>query len=128
MPDRSDPLDVAVGARISARRLQLGRSQTKLADALGITFQQVQKYERGDNRVAASTLVRAAAALQVSVASLVGEDGGPATDGRVAAKLAKRGAFDLLDAYAGIADADVRGALRQLAKTVAASARRSAAA
>jgi transcriptional regulator with XRE-family HTH domain len=122
MPNRSDPLDVAVGARISARRLQLGMSQTKLANALGLTFQQVQKYERGDNRVAASTLVRAAAALQVSVASLVGEDGGPATDGRIAAQLAKSGAFDLLDAYAGIANAAVRRGLRQFAKTLAARA------
>jgi transcriptional regulator with XRE-family HTH domain len=110
MSDQPDPLDVAVGARIRARRLQLGMSQTKLADALGMTFQQVQKYERGDNRVAASTLVRAAAKLHVSVASLVGEEGGAVTNSRVAEQLATGGAFDLLNAYAAIAEADVRRA------------------
>src|SRR5580700_3727149 len=58
MAARPDPIDVEVGARIRARRVFLGMSQTKLAIALGLTFQQVQKYERGDNRVSASTLVR----------------------------------------------------------------------
>ena len=55
-----DPIDVAVGARIRNRRLWLGLSQTQLADALGVTFQQVQKYERGANRVSASMLVKSA--------------------------------------------------------------------
>ena len=48
-----DPIDVAVGARVRIRRRWLGFSQTQLANALGITFQQVQKYERGSNRVSA---------------------------------------------------------------------------
>ena len=51
-----DPIDVAVGARVRIRRRWLGFSQTQLATALGITFQQVQKYERGANRVSASML------------------------------------------------------------------------
>jgi transcriptional regulator with XRE-family HTH domain len=79
MATHPDPIDVAVGARIRARRLELGMSQTKLANALGLTFQQVQKYERGDNRVSASTLVRSARALDVAAAALVGEGGPPPT-------------------------------------------------
>jgi transcriptional regulator with XRE-family HTH domain len=71
--DGPDPIDVAVGAAVRARRETLGVSQTSLADALGLTFQQIQKYERGRNRMSASALVRTAAALQTSVAALVGE-------------------------------------------------------
>ena len=50
------PVDVHVGARIRLRRKEMGISQTDLADVLGLTFQQVQKYERGSNRVSASKL------------------------------------------------------------------------
>ena len=70
-----DPIDVEVGGRIRARRIALGVSQTALAKALGLTFQQVQKYEKGANRVSASTLVRVGRELGVSVAFLVGEEG-----------------------------------------------------
>jgi transcriptional regulator with XRE-family HTH domain len=70
-----DPIDVEVGARIRARRTTLGVSQTALAKSLGLTFQQVQKYEKGANRVSASTLVRVARELRVTVAFLVGEEG-----------------------------------------------------
>lgn len=52
-----DPIDVEVGAKIKARRRLLGMSQDTLADRLGVTFQQVQKYEKGTNRVSASRLV-----------------------------------------------------------------------
>ena len=62
-----DPVDRHVGARIRMRRLMLKCSQTKLADALGITFQQVQKYEKGANRVGASRLQHIASFLQVPV-------------------------------------------------------------
>jgi transcriptional regulator with XRE-family HTH domain len=62
-----DPIDVHVGARLKARRRQRGMSQTDLADALGLTFQQVQKYERGQNRLSASALWRAAAAVEVPI-------------------------------------------------------------
>jgi transcriptional regulator with XRE-family HTH domain len=71
--DGPDPIDLAVGAAVRARREALGVSQTALADALGLTFQQVQKYERGRNRMSASALVRTAAALGTSVGVLVGE-------------------------------------------------------
>lgn len=60
-----NPVDVYVGVKIRARRKTLGLSQEQLADALGLTFQQVQKYERGRNRVSASKLHAAAIALQV---------------------------------------------------------------
>jgi transcriptional regulator with XRE-family HTH domain len=63
-----DPIDIHVGARIRMRRLMLSMSQTKLGDALGVTFQQVQKYESGFNRVGASRLQQVAIALQVPVA------------------------------------------------------------
>src|SRR5580692_8901907 len=67
--DRSpNPVDLHVGARIRMRRRMLGVSQEKLADALGLTFQQVQKYERGANRVSASKLYEIAAALKTPVA------------------------------------------------------------
>ena len=65
--DGPDPIDVHVGARMHERRVMLGMSLTALAGKLGITFQQVQKYERGANRVSASCLFRAAQALDVPV-------------------------------------------------------------
>ena len=63
-----NPVDLHVGARIRMRRKLLGVSQERLADQLGLTFQQVQKYERGANRVSASKLYEIAKALQTSVA------------------------------------------------------------
>ena len=51
-----DPVDVYVGSRVRLRRTVLGMSQEKLADQLGITFQQVQKYENGSNRIGSSRL------------------------------------------------------------------------
>jgi transcriptional regulator with XRE-family HTH domain len=69
----ADPIDVSVGARIRTRRRQLGISQGVLGQHLNLTFQQVQKYERGANRVSASMLVRTAEKLETSVGYLVGE-------------------------------------------------------
>lgn len=63
-----NPVDLHVGMRIRMRRKLLGVSQEALADQLGLTFQQVQKYERGANRVSASKLYAAARALQTSIA------------------------------------------------------------
>ncbi len=66
--DRSpNPVDVHVGQRIRMRRKALGVSQERLADELGLTFQQVQKYERGANRVSASKLYDIARALQMDI-------------------------------------------------------------
>ena len=66
--DGPDPIDRHVGRRLRARRTLLGMSQTSLAQALGLTFQQVQKYERGANRISASALFRLSRALDVPVA------------------------------------------------------------
>jgi transcriptional regulator with XRE-family HTH domain len=63
-----NPIDRHVGLRIRMRRKELGVSQERLAEAIGLTFQQVQKYERAANRVSASKLYEVARALQTSVA------------------------------------------------------------
>ncbi len=66
MPRKSpNPTDQHVGSRVRMRRMMLGMSQTNLADAIGVTFQQVQKYEKGTNRIGSSRLVQIARALQV---------------------------------------------------------------
>jgi transcriptional regulator with XRE-family HTH domain len=62
-----NPIDVHVGSRVRFRRLEVGMSQEKLGDALGLTFQQVQKYEKGTNRIGASRLQHLSRILQVAV-------------------------------------------------------------
>lgn len=66
-----DPIDVLVGERMKARRQVLGLSQADLGEAIGVSFQQVQKYERGTNRVSASMLCHAARALECAPAELL---------------------------------------------------------
>jgi transcriptional regulator with XRE-family HTH domain len=120
MPTNPDPIDIEVGARIRARRKSLGLSQTALATALDLTFQQIQKYERGTNRVSASMLVHIAKRLDAPVASLVGEQEAEIADrAAVFQSLGAAGALDLLNAYASIADADMRKAFLQMAKAIA---------
>jgi transcriptional regulator with XRE-family HTH domain len=63
-----NPIDKHVGSRVRMRRMMLNMSQEKLGDALGLTFQQVQKYEKGTNRIGASRLQQIAHILQVPVA------------------------------------------------------------
>lgn len=75
-PRRADATDAAVGQRIRARRIEQKLSQTDLGDGCGVTFQQIQKYERGANRVGAGRLVRIAAALEVEPATLLGAASG----------------------------------------------------
>ncbi len=115
-----DPVDVAIGARMRLRRKSLGISQGALADQIGVSFQQVQKYERGANRVSGSTLVAAAAALDTTVGWLVGEEGAisEAADDIVQA-LAVSGAVDLLEAFVDIPRASARTALVALAREMA---------
>ena len=67
------PLDIALGARIRLRRKSLRLSQTALAEAVGLTFQQIQKYERGFNRVSCSKLVAIAHALDCRAIELIGD-------------------------------------------------------
>ncbi|MCB1420019.1 MAG: helix-turn-helix transcriptional regulator [Notoacmeibacter sp.] len=64
---KPNPIDIHVGSRVRLRRNMLGMSQEKLGEALGITFQQIQKYEKGTNRVGASRLQAIASVLQVPV-------------------------------------------------------------
>lgn len=114
-----DPIDVEVGARIRARRKSLSMSQTRLAEALSLTFQQVQKYERGTNRVSASTLVRIAYQLDVTVGALVGEqEAAILRRAEVFQSLGVTGALELLNAYAKIPDAEIRRAILQLTKAI----------
>jgi len=68
--DGPDPIDKFVGSRVRARRVGLRITQTKLGDAIGVTFQQVQKYENGTNRISASRLYHIAKTLSVTVAFL----------------------------------------------------------
>src|ERR1700689_2631942 len=70
-----NPIDKHVGSRVRMRRMMLGMSQEKLGDALGLTFQQVQKYEKGTNRIGSSRLQQIANILQVPVSFFF--DGGP---------------------------------------------------
>src|SRR5678816_919138 len=72
---RPNPVDIHVGGRVRLRRTLLGMSQEKLADALGLTFQQVQKYERGANRIGASRLHQLSRILEVPVAFFFEEMG-----------------------------------------------------
>lgn len=68
MPEKSpNPIDIHVGSRVRLRRLLVGMSQDRLGDELGVTFQQVQKYERGTNRIGASRLFQIALVLGVPV-------------------------------------------------------------
>jgi transcriptional regulator with XRE-family HTH domain len=76
-----NPTDKHVGARVRMRRMMLGMSQEKLGDALGLTFQQVQKYEKGANRIGASRLQQIAHILQVPVSFFF--DGAPSLPGQV---------------------------------------------
>jgi transcriptional regulator with XRE-family HTH domain len=80
MAKAPNPIDKHVGSRVRMRRMMLGMSQEKLGDALGLTFQQVQKYEKGSNRIGASRLQQIALILQVPVAFFF--EGAPAPPGR----------------------------------------------
>jgi transcriptional regulator with XRE-family HTH domain len=76
-----NPVDLHVGARIRMRRRMQGVSQERLAEALGLTFQQVQKYERGANRVSASKLYDIAATLRAPVSYFFEGLSDPSEDG-----------------------------------------------
>lgn len=70
-PRSTSDIDQHVGTCIRTRRLEIGMSQEKLANTIGVTFQQIQKYEKGVNRVSASTLYRICQALDVQIAALM---------------------------------------------------------
>ena len=116
-----DPVDIGIGARMRLRRKSLGISQGVLSERVGVSFQQIQKYERGANRVSGSMLAAIAAALDTSVGWLVGEEGGLADAAdEVISALALTGGVDLLEAFASIPQASARAALVTLAQEMAA--------
>jgi transcriptional regulator with XRE-family HTH domain len=125
-PDGPDALDLAMGQRLKARRRDLGLSQQALAEAVGITFQQLQKYERGVNRISFSRLAALARALDCRVGDLAKDLDAPAPPPSVeetAAYLDEPGAADLLRAYATLSD-DLRQAVLSHARELADIARR----
>jgi transcriptional regulator with XRE-family HTH domain len=119
-----DPYDGEVGQRIRAFRLSRGMSQSELGRRLGLTFQQIQKYEKGVNRVGAGRLQRISEIFDVPIATFFGV---PAKnrDPLVAPLelLSHAGAPQLLEAYARIRNRSVQRALVNFAKQVALAGR-----
>ena len=115
----ADPIDVAVGARIRLLRKLRGLSQQALAEAAGVTFQQIQKYERGANRVSASMLSRIATTLAAPVSEMFGEVN-PAAGAidEVAGLLAEPGALELLRAYSLLTRGASRAALVEFVRSL----------
>ncbi|MET0294838.1 MAG: helix-turn-helix transcriptional regulator [Phenylobacterium sp.] len=111
-----DAVDVAIGARIRSRRVFLKMSQTELGARIGVSFQQVQKYERGVNRVSGSKLVAIAAVLDSAVGWLVGEEAGSGGETDVFAALAVPGALEIAKAFAEIPSSRLRAHLLALAR------------
>ena len=116
----ADPIDIAVGARIRLLRKVRGLSQQALADAAGVTFQQIQKYERGANRVSASMLARIAKTLETPVSEMFGEANTTASGmiDQVASLLAEPGALELLKAYSNLPKGPSRAALVEFVRTL----------
>jgi transcriptional regulator with XRE-family HTH domain len=130
-----NPIDVHVGSRIRLRRTLLGISQEKLAEAMGLTFQQVQKYEKGVNRVGSSRLVDLAHALDVEIPyffqemSAAVEQQTPSALLRAGKRpimvdnetdlLARRETLEFVRAYYKIQDPAVRKRVAELTKAVA---------
>ncbi len=132
--DGPDPIDKFVGSRVRARRVGLRISQTKLGDAIGVTFQQVQKYENGTNRIGASNLYKISKALSVEVAFFF--EGVEELDEAALQNLdlsdipqapfeedpmSSREAIELMHNYFRVQDEDVRKRLSQFVKTLAKS-------
>ncbi|MEQ8652879.1 MAG: helix-turn-helix transcriptional regulator [Kiloniellales bacterium] len=133
---RPHPVDVHVGGRVRMRRTLLGMSQEKLGEAIGLTFQQVQKYERGTNRIGASRLYDLSKVLDVPVGFFFeeltdymapGEKGGITALNEFAEEqaeyefdpMAKRETLELVRAYYRIRDPQVRKRLFEMCKVLA---------
>ncbi len=131
--DKPNPIDVHVGSRVRLRRTLLGMSQEKLGDAIGLTFQQVQKYERGANRVGASRLFELSRVLDVPVSFFFDEldpDTAEAVPSAVASHappspsagpdpMMRRETLELVRAYYRIPDQQLRRRLFDLTKAIA---------
>jgi transcriptional regulator with XRE-family HTH domain len=117
-------VDQDVARRIKLRRLELRKSQQSLAQALGVTFQQLQKYERGANRVSAGRLAKLAEALGVPVAFFFGETAvGKASGSILTGVLDNADALRLLQAFDALEDRTLRRALLGLAEAMVAHQR-----
>lgn len=127
---RANPMDVHVGGRVRMRRMLLGMSQEKLGEQLGLTFQQVQKYEKGVNRIGASRLFDLSRVLGVTVQYFY-DDAPMGThsaqagfaekpgDSYVVEFLGTREGLELNKAFSRIADPKVRKAVCDLVRTLA---------
>jgi transcriptional regulator with XRE-family HTH domain len=126
---KPNPIDIHVGSRVRLRRNMLGMSQEKLGESLGITFQQIQKYEKGTNRVGASRLQAISTVLNVPVSFFFEDAPGtsPVTGGMAEASstsfvvdfLSSAEGLQLNRAFAKISDARVRRKLVDLVKALA---------
>ena len=118
-----DSVDRHVGSRVRRRRLIVGMSQEKLGEALGLTFQQVQKYEKGANRIGSGRLQQIALTLQVPISYFYdgqGEDGSSRSP--IPAELVvDKDSADLLKAFNSLADQTMRQALLNMAQAAAAA-------
>ncbi len=121
-------VDAYVGSRVRLRRTLIGMSQEKLGDAIGLTFQQVQKYERGANRISASMLHRIGKALDVPVSFFFdglgpqGQIPEPAIDAKVESgrpPSERRETLELVRAYSRIGNPTVRESIMSLARSLA---------
>ncbi len=117
MAEAPHPIDVEVGARVRAYREAAGLSQHDLSRLINISFQQIQKYERGQNRISVSRLMQIAEQLGTSGAVLLGEAAGPTNDDPKSL-LETPGALDLLRAYKGIRNAAHRQGLLAMAQAL----------
>ena len=119
-PKSPNPIDLTVGSRIRTRRLLVGMSQEKLAELLAVTFQQVQKYEKGTNRVSASRLHRIAGALGVDVQYFFSGHNGDVPQSEAGAFidtfLADRDGVELAKAFVAVADPAMRRAIVELVR------------
>ena len=118
--EKPNPVDVQVGSRVRLRRNMLGLSQEKLGEAIGLTFQQVQKYERGANRIGASRLHELSRVLDVPVSfffddtdpvrapAIPGGFAEPPAEAFESDPLRRRESIELVEAYYAIDDTAVR--------------------
>ncbi len=117
-PPTPNAIDVEVGLRLRLLRRERGLSQSDLAQALGLTFQQVQKYEKGTNRISASKLWEAARFLSVPVSALFGADQGSPPRSEAMAALAEPDTVRLLEAWSRIERVDQRRAVLALVRSL----------
>lgn len=117
-----DLIDALVGRNVRVQRLRKGLSQEKLAALLGITFQQVQKYERGVNRIGSGRLYRISRIFDIPLTALFeGSEAEPGTAGSMLDLLADPHSMRLVQAMAEIADTELRRSIVQLVERIVSS-------